>query len=169
MDVYRSFGEPDGPGIAWSLGQIDEEGFAARLCERWGMSPEDVRCHLGRSDLFVPFPSTLAFFRERHRPQAIVTVNPATFRRLASDLGIAESADVIVVSAEERSMDKGLLCERALARLGVDCTPGEALLIDDRPSNLSAWAHRGGIGYHHRGDDAFRIDVSRGIDSLVRT
>jgi hypothetical protein len=90
LDVYRSFEEADGPGAAWSLGQIDDDEFAGRVAERSGMTRKEILVHLARTDLFVPFPYTLEFFRRRHRPQAIVTVNPTMFRRLASRLGLAE-------------------------------------------------------------------------------
>ena len=167
LDVYRSFDEPGGLGAAWNLGEIDESEFARRVAERSSMRREEVLLHLARSDIFVPFAQTLAFFQQRHRPQAIVTVNPAMFRRLASQLGLASMAETIVISGEEGSIDKAVLCELAIQRLGLDCSPSEALLIDNIPANVDAWATRGGIGYVHRGDEVFGRDAAGGVDALA--
>lgn len=72
-----------------------------------------------------------------------------------------------MISGEEGSIDKGLLCERALERMALDCSLAEALLIDNTPSNVAAWVARGGIGYVHRGDEVFRADAAGGIEALA--
>lgn len=80
-----------------------------------------------------------------------MTVNPALFRELAQGLGLDAIVDAIVVSGEERTIDKGVLCQIALERMRIDCPSERALLIDNRRENLDAWAGRGGIGIslHH--------------------
>jgi hypothetical protein len=40
-------------------------------------------------------------------------------------------------------------------------------LIDDKRSNLDAWAALGGIGYLYTRDLTFRQDVAGGIDDLI--
>jgi hypothetical protein len=168
MEVYRSFEDPDGIGAAWSLGALDTREVAAKLAERMPLSAAEIHAHLTRTDLFEFFPFTYAFFRARHLPQAIVTVNPAQFRAMAADLAFDAVTDAIVISAEERTIDKGVLCEIALRRIPVACPNARALLIDDKRSNLDAWAQRGGSGYLYTTDSAFRRDVAAGIDALVR-
>jgi hypothetical protein len=42
------------------------------------------------------------------------------------------------------------------------------LLIDNRQSNLDAWAGHRGLGYLYTTDAAFRRDVAGGIDGLGR-
>jgi GNAT superfamily N-acetyltransferase/phosphoglycolate phosphatase-like HAD superfamily hydrolase len=168
MAVYDSFDDPDGLGAAWCLGELTTEEIASKLAERFPMSEREIRDHLGRTDVFEPFPFTYGFFRARHLPQAIVTVNPAEFRTLARELGLDEFVSTIVISGEERSTDKGLLCQLALERMDLECANGEALLIDNKAQNLVRWESRGGIGYEYRGDEAFRTDVAQGIDGLVR-
>jgi hypothetical protein len=42
------------------------------------------------------------------------------------------------------------------------------LLIDNKQSNLDAWAGHGGIGYLYTTDSAFEQDVAGGIDGLCR-
>jgi hypothetical protein len=168
MEVYRSFEDPDGIGAAWSLGNLDTLEVAAKLAERMTLSEAEIHAHLSRTDLFEFFPFTYAFFRARHLPQAIVTVNPAQFRAMAEDLAFDEVTDAIVISAEERSIDKGVLCEIALRRIPIVCPNARALLIDNKRSNIDAWVRRGGSGYLYTTDSAFRRDVAPGIDALVR-
>ena len=168
MEVYRSFDEQDGIGAAWSLGDLDTHEVAQKLAERMTLSEAEIHAHLSRTDLFEFFPFTYAFFRARHLPQAIVTVNPAQFRAMAQGLAFDEVTDTIVVSAEEKTIDKGALCEIALQRIPIVCPNARALLIDNKQSNIDAWARRGGIGYRYTTDAAFRRDVAAGIDGLVR-
>jgi hypothetical protein len=166
MDVYRSF--DDGLGAAWNLGRLDTDQVVAQLTERMSLGGAEIRAHLSRTDLFEFFPFTYAFFRARHLPQAVVTVNPAAFREMAQALGFGEVTDALVISGEERTIDKGVLCETALRRMRAPCRNEQALLIDNKGSNLEAWAKRGGGGYLYTTDRAFERDVASGIDSLVR-
>jgi hypothetical protein len=168
MDVYRSFDDEDGIGAAWSLGELDTQEVVAKLAERMTLTEAEIHAHLSRTDLFEFFPFTFAFFRARHLPQAVVTVNPAGFREMAQDLAFDEVTDTIVVSGEEKTIDKGMLCEIAMQRMPVVCANEHALLIDNQLSNLDAWGERGGVGYLYTTDSAFRRDVAGGIDGLVR-
>ena len=169
MQVYRSFDEPDGLGAAWEIGNLDTHQLAAKLAERMTLSESEIRAHLSRSDVFEFFPFTYDYFRARHLPQAIVTVNPAQFRVLAGDLAFDRVTDTIVISGEEKNVDKSLLCEIALRRMPNSYPNSRALLIDNKRANIDAWARRGGIGYHYTTDAAFRRDVAAGIDGLVRS
>jgi len=166
MDVYRSF--DDGLGAAWNLGELDTQGFVTELARRMPLTEAQILAHLSRTDLFQFFPFTYAFFREHHLPQAIVTVNPAFFADVVvPGCGLAEVTEAIIVSGEEGTIDKGELCQRALERMGFDCPPSSALLIDDKSANLAAWAERGGIGYLYTTDSQFQQDVSDGIEQLI--
>jgi hypothetical protein len=166
MEVYRSF--DDGLGAASNLGELDTRGFVAELAKRMPLTEVEILAHLRRTELFRFFPFTYAFFRDRHLPQAIVTVNPAFFSELiVPGCAFDEVTDAIVVSGQERTTDKGELCRRALDRMNLGCDPSEALLIDNKQSNLDAWARHGGIGYLHTTDSAFRQDVAGGIDCLI--
>lgn len=168
MEVSRSF--DDGLGAAWSRGDIDTRGFVAELAKRMPLTEVEILAHLRRTDLFEFFPFTYAFFRDRHLPQAIVTVNPVFFSEvIVPACAFDEVTDAIVVSGQERTIDKGELCRRALERMNLGCDPSRALLIDNKQSNLDAWARHGGIGYLYTTDSAFRRDVAGGIDGLLRT
>lgn len=167
MEVYRSF--DDGLGAAWSLGDLDTRAFVAELAKRMPLTEAEILTHLTRTDLFTFFPFTYEFFRAHHLPQAIVTVNPAAFSEVVvPGFAFEEVTDAIVVSGEEKTIDKGELCCRALERMNIACDPSRALLIDNKQSNLDAWADRGGIGYLYTTDGAFRRNVASGIDGLIQ-
>ena len=166
MEVYRSF--EDGLAASWSLGDLDTDAFVAELAKRMPLSEVEILAHLRQAERFKFFPFTYAFFRERHLPQAIVTVNPTLFTEVIVPVhALDEVTDTIVVSAEERTIDKGELCRRALERMKLGCAPSRALLIDNKQANLDAWERHGGIGYLFRTDSTFQQDVARGIDNLV--
>jgi beta-phosphoglucomutase-like phosphatase (HAD superfamily) len=167
MDVYHSF--DGGLGEAWSLGELDTRGLAAELATRMPHTEAEIVAHLKRTDVFEFFPFTYEFFRAHHRPQAIVTVNPALFSEtIAPAFAFREVTETIVVSAEESTLDKGELCLRALERMNLECDPSQALLIDNKQANLDAWAKHRGVGYLYTTDRALRQDVAGGIDGLVR-
>lgn len=167
MDVYRSFG--DGLGAAWNRGDLDTAGFVAALAKQMPLSEVQILAHLRRTELFAFFPHTYAFFRERHLPQAIVTVNPVYFSEVVVPAFALDAVtDVIVVSAAEKTTNKGELCRRAIERMKLGCAASQALLIDNKQSSLDAWAAYGGIGYLYTTDSAFVQDVTGGIDDLRR-
>ena len=47
------------------------------------------------------------------------------------------------------------------------CANEHALLIDNKQSNLNAWAARGGPGYLYTTDEAFERDAVSGVDGLA--
>lgn len=167
MAVYHSFFSDDGVGAAWSLGELDTAEVAVILAKRMSLSEAEILEHLSRVDLLEFFPFTYTYFRARHLPQAVVTVNPAMFRELAARLGFDQVVDSIVISGEEGTMDKGILCDLALERMPITCEPVEALLIDNRQDNLDDWAARGGAGYLYTTDEVFERDVANGVAGLI--
>lgn len=168
MAVYASFGDPEGIGAAWSLGEVTDEEVFARISQQFGLTLDAVRAHLARVDLFQPFPFTIEFFRSAQMPQAIVTANPASFRRLARDLDLDTHVETIVISGEEGSVDKAVLSALAIERMAGAYAPSEALLIDNKRPNVDDWRAQGGAGYHYIDDATFRADVAGGIDGLAQ-
>lgn len=166
LEVYEKFDE--GFCAAWNLGEINTQQFAVRLSQQMGISSEAVVAHMVERCRHIEFfPKTYAFFRKRELPQAIVTVNPDIFTAAIEPL--YEFSDVcaaIVTSWEEQTVDKGALCAIALERMGVDCSPEQALLLDNKRENIEAWSGRGGATYLYTTDDQFARDLDRGVDSL---
>lgn len=167
MDAYNSFGEQAGVGAAWNLGKIGTSEVVTHLADRLNIAESEIYNYLMRVDLFDFFPFTHEFFMSKRLPQSIVTANPPLFRQMAIALGLGEVSDSIVISGEEGTIDKGVLCEIALRRMGVECTNDQVLLIDNKQSNLDAWSARGGVGYLYTSDTAFQRDVANGIDGLI--
>jgi hypothetical protein len=166
MAAYNSDGWEE-IGSFWSIGEIGTNEVMTHLAERLNISGPEVYAYLMRVDLFDFFPFTYEFYISKHLPQSMVTVNPPLFRQMAIALGLDEVSDSIVISGEEGTIDKGVLCEIALQRMGVECTNDQVLLIDNKQSNLDAWSARGGVGYHYTSDTAFQRDVASGINGLI--
>ena len=164
--LYETF--DDGLGHDWCLGKLDTDGFARAASERIPLNPEQIVAHMRERCSHINFfDFTYDFFKARHLPQAIVTVNPDLWSHVIVPLhGFAEATDVIVSSWEEQTIDKGILCRLALERMELECGPSEALLIDNKQANLDAWIDQGGRGYLFTTDYAFQQDVANGIDSL---
>ncbi|MFN3238399.1 MAG: hypothetical protein ACE37D_15250 [Pseudomonadales bacterium] len=165
--AYAAIDRELGTSVAWHMGSIETEEIVARLATLLHQTEAEVLHHLMRSELFELFPFTYEFFAAQHLPQSIVTVNPSLFREMAGALELDLHCDTIVISGEERSIDKGKLCEVALRRVGVDCDNDRVLLIDNKQSNLDAWIARGGLGYLYAGDKKFQEDTVNGIDGLI--
>ena len=165
--VYRSFDH--GFGDAWNTGAMDTIEFARAAAEHISLSPDAIVAHMRERCRHIEFfEFTYAFYKARHLPQAIVTVNPDLWTDTIVPLhGFDATADVIVSSWEEGTLDKGTLCGLAVDRLGVGCPAASALLVDNLQPNLDAWAERGGSGYLYTTDAAFERDVAGGIDGLL--
>jgi len=166
--VYQTF--DNGWANDWDTGDIDTMAFARAASKYIPLDPEDIISHMRECCKHIEFfEFTYAFYKARHLPQAIVTVNPDLWTETIVPLyAFDKTADVIVSSWEEGTIDKGILCGLALERLAIGCQPSEALLIDNKQSNLDAWAERGGIGYLYTTDSAFKQDVAHGIDGLIQ-
>jgi len=168
MEIYETFDE-DGPGASWSLGEIDTCTFAETIAARLHRSADSVVAHMTDCCNRIQFfDKTYTFFKSKHLPQAIVTVNPDLFSDVIVPLcGFHDDCEVIVTSWEERSDDKRILNKLAIERLGLDIDNKSALLIDNKRSNIDAWISVGGSGYHYAGDEAFAVDVGRGVDAMA--
>lgn len=168
MALYRSF--DDGWAEDWNTGAMDTRRFAERAGQQLGISPDEVVAHMEERSRHVEFyPFTYAYFKVAHLPQAIVTVNPDLWTNLIVPLHALDAhVEVIVASWEEATTDKRVLCRRALERMGGNHLPHQALLIDNKESNVAAWRECGGLGYHYVSDERFEADVSRGVAGLPR-
>lgn len=168
MEIYETFNE-DGLGAMWSLGEIGTKEFATALSKRMDRSPESIIDHMtARSRAVRFFEATYAFFRARHLPQAIVTVNPDLFSEIIAPFyRFDDHCDAIVTSWEERTDDKCILNRIAIDRLGLEFGNDAALLIDNKRSNIDDWMGVGGAGYHHVGDEVFAVDAGKGIDAMA--
>ncbi len=163
MKIYGTF--DDGIGDQWCTHDLDTAAFATELAQRMERPHEEIVAHMvDRSTNHIVFYDyTYSFFKARHLPQAIVTVNPDLFSEVivvAHDLD--SYCDTIVTSWEERTVDKAILCELAVERMPFELERGHALLIDNKQTNVEGWREAGGLGYHYTTDAAFRHDIEHG-------
>jgi hypothetical protein len=167
MAIYDTF--DGGIGDRWCVDDLNTTSFAEELSHQMHLEPEAIVAYMtARSTHHIDFYDyTYRYFRSRQVPQAIVTVNPDLFSEVivpAHDLG--SPCETIVTSWEEHTIDKSILCRLALERMEVECEYSEALLIDNKQTNLEAWEHVGGPGYLYTTDLAFRRDVESGVLGL---
>jgi hypothetical protein len=167
--VYQAF--DGGWASGWNTGSMRTQEFARIASQYIPLLPDQIISQMRERCKHIEFfEFTYSFYKQRHRPQAIVTVNPDLWTETIVPLhGFDKTADAIVSSWEEGTADKGVLCSLALERLKIECQPSEALLIDNKQSNLDSWAARGGIGYLYTSDSAFKRDVADGLDRLIRS
>lgn len=165
--VYRTFDK--GWAGGWNTGEMDTAAFAREAAKHISLPPAEIVAHMReRCDHIEFFEFTYAFFRAQHHPQAIVTVNPDLWTdTIVPRHRLDEPVEVIVSSWQEGTDDKGVLCQLALDRMAGDWTPAQSLLIDNKQSNLDAWAARGGGGYLYTTDAAFERDVAKGVEGLA--
>ncbi|MCZ6616502.1 MAG: hypothetical protein O7E57_00100 [Gammaproteobacteria bacterium] len=168
MEIYNTF-EGDGLGAAWCLGELNTREFAAELSKHLGRSEESIVAHMTeRCNHISFFQQTYEFFKARHLPQAIVTVNPDLFSDVVVPIcGFAANCEVIVTSWEEGTIDKNILNRLAIERMGLSCTNEEAILIDNKRANIDRWVAIGGSGYCYSDDESFARHAASGIDALA--
>jgi hypothetical protein len=147
---------------AWNVGAVRSSEVFAALAARTEMSPPEVEAHARTCCERIAFNGTAwRVARERHFPQALVTVNPDLFAEfVVTGYALEDVFDVIVVSYAERTSDKSELCRAALDRLEFRGDRSRALLIDNRLDLVDAWRNVGGGGYWFQSDDQFAHDVA---------
>jgi phosphoglycolate phosphatase-like HAD superfamily hydrolase len=138
----------------WDAGRLRERAVFEALAERTGLGVDEVEQHAATCCNAIEYHSgAWRVATERHRPQALVTVNPDLFvERIVPAHGLEQIFDVIVVSCSEGTTDKTRLCDAALDRLGFDGDRRDALLIDNREDLVEAWRHHGGSAHWYRSD-----------------
>lgn len=150
----------------WDVGAATAAEVYEAVAVRTGMAVPEVEAHAVDCCRRIGFhPTAWRFATERHRPQALVTVNPDLFVDVVVPLHDLTSVfDAIVASATAGTSDKVELCELALDRLGFRGPRSEALLIDNRADLVQAWVDAGGAGYWFPGDEQFGRDVPTLLD-----
>ena len=172
MEIYNSF-DGGGLGASWNLGELSTREFACRLSKRMNRSAASIVEHMTERCKHIRFfEKTHAFFKARHLPQAIVTVNPDLFSEAIVPIcGFESDCDAIVTSWQEGTIDKNILNRLAMERIGQGlngaCENAQALLIDNKKSNIEAWVGIGGAGYHYTNDETFAFDSAGGVDALA--
>ncbi len=150
----------------WNTGRATERDVFAEMSRHTRLSIDFVERHAEACCRLIIFhPLAWRVATERHRPQALVTVNPDLFvERVVRRHGLCDHFDTVVVSCTEGTDDKTTLCELALDRLDFGGERSNALLIDNRRDLAEAWQRTGGSAYVYRGDEAFEADLPTLLD-----
>jgi hypothetical protein len=150
----------------WNDGTVSRADIFTAMAQQSGIPSDEVERHARRCCTHLePYETAWRIAAERHRPQAIVTVNPDLFGDwIVPAYDLSTTFDTIVISAVERTVDKTALCTIALERLGhrLGYTPdrADALLIDNRLDLVEDWRAAGGSAYWFRSDAQFAADVT---------
>ena len=98
--------------------------------------------------------------------QAIVTVNPFEFSGIASACGVDPVVDVIVNSAELKTLSKVAMTEHARMLLGLPAGVGSSILIDNRKDNCDEFVAAGGTAIHFT-PETFAAEAERLLAPLL--
>lgn len=162
-DAYvRWFHTQPGWEDAWMLGGVPMDDMVPWLAAELGMAPSAVARHLRAVWHRIDFwPHAMGALRQLHGVvhQACVTVNPNEFSGIAAASGLDQLFDVIVVSAEAKTLSKVDLTRRARHLLGLDDSLTRTLLIDNLAPNIDEFAAAGGQTYLFTTDEQFAIDA----------
>ncbi len=147
---------------AWYRGDLRERDVAAAVAERLPMTTDDAVAHMRRCCTQLRFlDAPWAAARRRDRRQALVTINPDSFsRHVVPHARLHDTFELIVTSWEERTLDKTVLCERALQRLGPGLETADALLVDNRVEHVDSWRSRGGHAFLFDGETRFEAELA---------
>jgi FMN phosphatase YigB (HAD superfamily) len=150
----------------WDTGRATEQDVFAEMSRQSGLALDFIEQHADACCRAIVFnPTAWRTATERHRTQALVTVNCDLFlERVARRYRLSDHFDVVVVSCLEGTTDKTALCDVALERLGRAGKRAHALLIDNRRDLTEGWERAGGTAYLYRGDAAFAADLPALLD-----
>jgi len=155
----------DRVGEAWDRGDLTLSELVDHVAVELGLDPSFVLDHAKALCRDIHFyPDVLAAVRRHRLPQALVTVNPDLFVDLVvPNYRVDQHFDLVVISCQERTIDKARLCALAVERLGFEVGAGQSLLIDNLEANIQAWERLGEPGYWFRGPAIFDQDLRSGI------
>ena len=149
-DALNSLCDLDDWATRWELGEVSMNDLVLPLAERLPMSPVEVARYLRETwrapRMLEPAASWLNRLRDVVA-QVIVTVNPHEFHGVAAATGLDSQVDLIVTSAELRSISKVMLTREARRWLGLDEVLSTTLLIDNKAANIAEFREQGGQAF----------------------
>lgn len=155
----------DEAGDGWDTGLVSTAELAGRIAARLGAGADEVHDHMlelcWSMTFFPAINAAVRRRRDRGGRQALVTVNPDLFADIAAHFALHDAFDLVVTSAEEGTVDKIELCQRALERLG-GVPAADSVLVDNIAPHVDGWVAAGGHGYLFHDDTTFASDVAAG-------
>ncbi|MEM7139555.1 MAG: hypothetical protein AAF548_00895 [Actinomycetota bacterium] len=163
LSMDPAFDEP------WMLGDANMTDLIPRLAARLPMTNAAIARHLRHNWHDIDwFPDAREWIHKLNgrRLQAIVTVNPFEISGILTACGLDPVVDVVVNSAEIRSLSKVAMTEHARMLLGLDAGLGSSILIDNRVDNCEEFTAAGGVAIHFT-PETFGTDAEQLLAPLL--
>ncbi len=164
-EAYRGFGAT-ALADEWNIGRATSRDVVQDFAHKLGSSAGAIHDHMEACCRKLTFfPHVMDLVQRSPLPQAIVTINCDIFSSIVvPHYELQSRFPVIVTSWEERSLDKSILCDIAIVRLGLPLTRSECLLIDNKQENLRGWIAQGGAAHHFKGEEELERDLTHMLD-----
>jgi phosphoglycolate phosphatase-like HAD superfamily hydrolase len=154
--------DPGNPQLvnAWMVGERSSQDIAAFLSEHLPFSESVIMAALRRGCANLSFnPAVHDFARSLQQvgiKTALVTANMDVFSEVVVPAHHLEADfDVILNTADQRTLDKSRLWRKAFESFGPDYTFCNALLVEDSQDMTQLFEALGGWAYTYQGDHAF--------------
>lgn len=154
---------------AWMIGDANMTDLIPRLAERLPMTNAAIARHLRQNWHDIEwFPDARDWLHRLNGRalQAIVTVNPFEISGILTACGIDPLVDVIVNSAEIRTLSKVTMTEHARMLLGLEPGIHSSLLVDNRADNCDEFVAAGGTAIHFT-PQGFAAEADRLLAPLI--
>jgi FMN phosphatase YigB (HAD superfamily) len=152
-------------GPSWDRGSVSTDVVLAEMAARIGRSVQEIESNFDAlcEDIhrYPTINTALAARRARGGRQAVVTVNPDCFGKVAEVCQLPSIFDLIITSSEIGNDDKVEICSVACRRLGIQ--PSQSVLVDNISTHVERWRAEGGQGYVFTDDDQFARDLQFGL------
>jgi len=168
-DVYDEIAAEPQFEKAWMMGDANLTDLIPRLAERLPMTNAAIARHLRMVWQQIEwYPDAREWIHRLNGrvAQAIVTVNPFEFSGIATACGLDPVVEVIVTSAEIRSMSKVDMTEHARRLLGMSPGVSTSILIDNRADNCAEFVAAGGAAIHFT-PGTFSADAEAQLSTLT--
>jgi phosphoserine phosphatase len=145
----------------WMRGELTSHDIAFYLSEHLPESQDDILFALRQGCSNMTFNSGVYDFALRHRQSsrktALVTANMDVFTEVVVPAhGLDSVFDLVLNTADFRTLDKTILWRRAFEALGPEHSFSSALLIEDSPRMIALFRLSGGFAYRYEGDEALQ-------------
>lgn len=144
----------------WMNGDLNSHDISSYLSKHLPESKEKIQSALHRGCSNMTFNAAVYDFaiqqRQAGRKTALVTANMDVFTEVVVPAhGLDTLFDVVLNTADHRTLDKTILWRKAFENFGSDYSFSSSLLIEDNPRRVSLFESLGGFAYQYEGDAAF--------------
>lgn len=168
-EVYDRITEDPAFDEPWMMGAANMTDLIPRLAAELPMTNAAIARHLRMCWHQIDwYPDAREWIHKLNARvlQAVVTVNPFEFSGIATASGLDPVVDVIVNSAELKTLSKVAMTEHARMLLGLAPGVGTSILIDNRADNCDEFTAAGGTAIHFT-PETFAAEAERLLAPLL--